>query len=355
MAKKRVTIKELSQLMGVSPATITNALTNQPNVSEEKRAQIIEQARRLGYKPNLYARALVKNGIKIGCLVSIEPVEYQSDIVKGMKIGIEEFADFKVEYVNLRFSNNRADDEVYEKLREAAESDIDGLVVAPSLKTEKYAGLLRELITEKKLAVVFSPSGIESGVGVARIRSSPLTLGRMAAEILGLALPPGSDVAAITTNRYYDFHSQIMDSFKDECAGQNLSIVATLENEDSAEMTYNCAKALISMYPSLKGIYVTSFNTVPVCEYVKEAGLEGKIKIVGHDVFPEMVDYIKDGTMLASLFQNPVGQGRLAVRTLVRHIIGVKGEFQDISVRPHLVMRSNIDMYLDEFENSVSL
>ena len=49
--EKRVTIKELSKLMGVSTTTITNALTGQPNVSEKRRKEIIEKAKELGYKP----------------------------------------------------------------------------------------------------------------------------------------------------------------------------------------------------------------------------------------------------------------------------------------------------------------
>lgn len=45
--QKRVTIKELSKLMGVSTTTITNALTGQPNVSEKKREEIIKKLKSL--------------------------------------------------------------------------------------------------------------------------------------------------------------------------------------------------------------------------------------------------------------------------------------------------------------------
>lgn len=86
--EKRVTIKELSKLMGVSTTTITNALTGQPNVSEKRRKEIIEKAKELGYKPNQYARAMVRNGFKIGVITADEPHDVSGLLKKRVKRGI---------------------------------------------------------------------------------------------------------------------------------------------------------------------------------------------------------------------------------------------------------------------------
>ena len=53
-----VTIKELSAACGLSVSTVSKALNNYPDVSEETRRQVRETAQRLGYRPSAIARGL---------------------------------------------------------------------------------------------------------------------------------------------------------------------------------------------------------------------------------------------------------------------------------------------------------
>lgn len=52
------TIVAIAERVGVSPATVSRALNNQPGVSPTKRAQILEVAAELDYHPNAIARIL---------------------------------------------------------------------------------------------------------------------------------------------------------------------------------------------------------------------------------------------------------------------------------------------------------
>lgn len=56
-----VTIKELSKACGLSVSTVSKALNNYPDVSEETREQVRTVAARMGYRPSAIAR-----GLKIG-------------------------------------------------------------------------------------------------------------------------------------------------------------------------------------------------------------------------------------------------------------------------------------------------
>ncbi len=56
-----VTIKELSKACGLSISTVSKAINNYPDVSEETREQVRAVAARMGYRPNAIAR-----GLKIG-------------------------------------------------------------------------------------------------------------------------------------------------------------------------------------------------------------------------------------------------------------------------------------------------
>ena len=55
---KRVTIRELARLAGVSPTTVSMALNNRPRVGRETRRRILELAEQLNYQPSIMARGL---------------------------------------------------------------------------------------------------------------------------------------------------------------------------------------------------------------------------------------------------------------------------------------------------------
>jgi LacI family repressor for deo operon, udp, cdd, tsx, nupC, and nupG len=55
-----VTIKDVARLAGVSPATVSLVLSNKGQVAQETKRRVLEAAQKLGYRPNVVARSLVK-------------------------------------------------------------------------------------------------------------------------------------------------------------------------------------------------------------------------------------------------------------------------------------------------------
>lgn len=65
-----VNIKDIAKKAGVSPATVSRALNDDPRISEETKKRVKEIARRLRYKPNQAARSLITRETKtIGFLI----------------------------------------------------------------------------------------------------------------------------------------------------------------------------------------------------------------------------------------------------------------------------------------------
>jgi DNA-binding LacI/PurR family transcriptional regulator len=56
--KTSITQKEIAEKLGVSIATVSRALNDQPGVSSEIRARVLEAVQEMGYTPNLSARTL---------------------------------------------------------------------------------------------------------------------------------------------------------------------------------------------------------------------------------------------------------------------------------------------------------
>ena len=61
MKSHQVTIKDIAKTLGISISTVSRALKNHPDISEETKLQVKNLARKLNYEPNALALSLRKN------------------------------------------------------------------------------------------------------------------------------------------------------------------------------------------------------------------------------------------------------------------------------------------------------
>ena len=90
-----VSLKTIAKQCGVSTATVSKALNDQKDISEETKIRVRETAEQLGYFPNAAARALKTNrSYNIGVLFEEEAGsglthEYFSGVLNGFKTQAE--------------------------------------------------------------------------------------------------------------------------------------------------------------------------------------------------------------------------------------------------------------------------
>lgn len=85
-------IRELAQACGVSIGTVSRALNDHPDVSDATRRHVRETARRLGYRPNQSARALVRGrSDTVGLLwdTGYEAKGRQHPFLQAMLVGVK--------------------------------------------------------------------------------------------------------------------------------------------------------------------------------------------------------------------------------------------------------------------------
>lgn len=80
-----VTIKDIAQEVGVSPSTVSRALSDSPLISAATKERVRAVAERLGYEPNELARALVKGASgAVGLIVPDITNPFFADIARGV-------------------------------------------------------------------------------------------------------------------------------------------------------------------------------------------------------------------------------------------------------------------------------
>ena len=63
--KRRTSLKDLAQELGVSIATVSRALRNSPEIGKEMQQRVKDLAKRLNYRPNPFAQSLRKEAPKM--------------------------------------------------------------------------------------------------------------------------------------------------------------------------------------------------------------------------------------------------------------------------------------------------
>lgn len=83
--KKKVTLKDIARVLSLTPATISKALRDSNDISEETKRIVKEKCRELGYRPNILARSLITNKSRIlGVLIPDLRISFFSEAVRGM-------------------------------------------------------------------------------------------------------------------------------------------------------------------------------------------------------------------------------------------------------------------------------
>jgi len=342
---RRIGIQEIARLAKVSIGTVDRALHGRGRIRESTRKRILGIAQRVGYRPNLAARALSvgQSPIRIGVCIPREIHYYFDQLRDGILAEARRFESLGVEILyhpTLRLGVGEV-----ERVSEAMKDEIRTLIITPG-DPQRLTHSINE--AERKNVRVIC---VDTDAPASR-RSSVVSMnvevgGRLAAELMSKFVSPGSHVAVITGILQVEAHRKKAESFchsyADFCKGGKVLEVAEA-HDDEAEAFEKCS-TLLKRYESLTGLYVSTGNCLPVCRAVAASGLSGQIRLITTDIFREMIPFFEAGTIFASIDGRPFQQGRIAIRMAVDHIVHGVPLPRSHYLGPQVIMRSMLPSF----------
>jgi ribose transport system substrate-binding protein len=150
------------------------------------------------------------------------------------------------------------------------------------------------------------------------------TAGQAAGEAMKKALPNGGDVAILTGSLTATNALQRIAGFKSALAGSNIKVTTTANDAGAAAKATSNADQVLAADPKLKGIYgVYSYDGPAAAVEVAAKGDKGKVWVVADDNEPGTITGLKNGTVAASIIQQPYMQGYLgAYVTAAMKVLG---------------------------------
>ena len=138
-----VRIKDIARDLGVSSMTVSKALRNQFDISEETRKRVVKRAEELGYQPNLVARGLVtRRTYMIGIVIPDLMHSFFAEVIKGAAKRIKSHGY----HVVIVESEGDADSEMAQ-IETLLALNIDGLIIASAQSDGRR---LRRTLGEKR-------------------------------------------------------------------------------------------------------------------------------------------------------------------------------------------------------------
>jgi LacI family transcriptional regulator len=119
-----------------------------------------------------------------------------------------------------------------------------------------------------------------------------------------------------------------------------------IEDHDVESEAYQKCRELFNKHPDLSGVYVTTEASIPVLNAARDAQMLDRMTVITTDLFPALVPEIKSRAVAATIYQRPRTQGRMAFRVLHEFVMEGECPSYQVTLAPHLVMRGNLDFFL---------
>lgn len=219
---------------------------------------------------------------------------------------------------------------------------VAGIVLAP---LDRAA--LRRPVAEAKaqgLPVVIFDSGLDSEDYVSYVATDNVKGGRLAGEHLAKILGGKGKVALL---RYMEGSASTTEretGFLEAAKAGGLEVVSDNQYAGAtADTALKASENFLSGAKAIDGIFCPNESSVVgMLQALKAAGLAGKVKLVGFDSSEGLVAALRAGDLHATVVQNPVQMGYLAVQAMVDHL-GGKAVERRVDTGATLVSRETMD------------
>ena len=343
---KKVTVKDLSNEVGVSVSTVERALNNKGRVSEATRRKVLEAAERLNYRKNEFARSLrIRKDIKILAIYPAKPKLYTKHFTAGFEEVHSELSDFGLHFDVLR-ADTLSPEDILEVAGRINVSDYDAVLLnagGPELNS-------------------FISDTVKQGIPVATFNSdSPasqrlfycgeyhygagMLCGELTAKMLRgcgtVSLFSGLPTVYALCERVRGFTDCINEDFPD------VSVINEISHQDDPGLRFDKAEELLFSGEMPDAVFCNSATgALPVCSLIEKYKVKNRPVVIGYDEDRELESMLKKGFCTALIFQDPEQQARSVLRHMFQYLYDGKSlpEFKETSIIPTIVMRGNLEL-----------
>jgi len=280
---------------------------------------------------------------KILAFVTNGPSEFWKAAQAGVKKAQGELSNYDLQF---KFTDPSAAATQIQEMDDLISAGAAGIMVSavdPKTETDALAK-----VAAKTLLLTTDSDATKSN-RVAYIGSSNILAGNQVGEILKKALPDGGKCMAYVGLPGADNAKERIQGINDVIKGTKITIVDVRADDIDNSRAKRNVEDTLTANPDINcmlGIY--SYNIPQIYQALKENNALGKIVVTGFDDDPVTLGGVKEGTVVATVVQQPFEWGYQGMKLMAKIIEGDKsGVPADtlVIVPTKVVDKSNVDDY----------
>ncbi len=352
MKKRRITLENIAEEIGISRTTIYKVINKKGTVTEKTRNRVQMALKEYGYQPNRAAQNLA-----MGKEYHIGFVGFRSsrspNFLKNIKAGVEAAAadlhDYGV-HVEERIFDLSEPEKQRAALHELEDMGMDAFILIPNdvwniRELPRLKRRVDDLVDSGKLVYTVNrdlPDTKRHRYVGCDYRKS----GALAAEILGKMAEKGSLIVPIggSEEDYYDLKLRL-EGFKEKIAEfGHLNVLPGYRHySENREELEQYLEETIRKHPDVTAIFDLTYELDQISSVVSR---HPGIKAIGFDLCERIREYMHNKTINAIVFQDMFAQGFLAVKGVYENLSDSNSANRNIITKLEVVYEENLDFYL---------
>lgn len=347
---KKITIKDIAELAGVSIGTVDRVIHNRGEVSSKTREKILKITKTLNFQPDVLASTLASKKI-VKFAVIMPAADHESSFWKIPNTGIDKaLGEIRIYGVTLnKYFFNISDKGTFlTEAKKALNENPDGLLIAPSF--QKEASEFAQLCTEKNIPYVFFNSSLNNLNPLCYVGQNAMQSGLVAAKLMDYGIESGSDVLLISILSFLKNNNHILArkqgflEYFENKKERNINLISLDIDSINIGDVYEALRNAFELNPGIKGIFVTNSRIFHIARFMEAEKLIN-IKLIGYDLTAENIPYLEKDIITFLINQKPVEQAYRAIFALFNKIVLKKEVPKEILLPIDIVTKENLKYY----------
>ena len=276
--------------------------------------------------------------------VTNNPSDYWKICSKGVDAAAKELGNVDVQFVEPADGSASTQKKDVDDL---LTKGIKGIAISPKDPANQTAYLN---MVASKTNLLTSDSDAPKSNRLCYIGTDNHAAGVMAGGLLKEALPSGGKVMLFVGAADAQNAQDRIAGLEDAIKGTNIQVIGVrTDDADHARAKRNAADTIVSTPDLAAEVGIWSYDGPAIYSAVKDAGKQGKIKIVAFDQEDDTMAGVKDGTIYGAVVQQPYQFGYQSIKMLAQLAKGDKSGIPAsklIIVPTTAIKKDNIDAYL---------
>ncbi|NQU85284.1 MAG: substrate-binding domain-containing protein [Mariniphaga sp.] len=320
-------------------------------MAESTKKKILKIVKELDYQPNYLASTLAsKKSAVFATLLPLPPsIEgYWNKPVVGINKRINELTQYGVEVKPFTF--NQFDSKSFgTEAEKILELKPDGVILAPFFIKESKQFI--EQLKKLSIPFVFIDSEIKNTGQLSYIGQDSFQSGLVAGKLLDILVDKNKSIIVIHFAKEMDNQNHLMlrekgfyHWFSKNGKKNRRLLTCEISNGESDSWQEKILDKIEQN--NIGGLFVTNSKVFYAARLIQKYKLK-KLKVIGHDLLNENVEYLKKEVVQFLICQKPEEQGYNAINKLFRNIVQKREVEKENYTSIDIITKENVDYYKD--------